>query len=138
MSIETMKQWLKALEHSHANEPIWKTPHKEAITSLRQAIEQYEKRKPVAEIREDMKGGGYIEWLDDTYFVPGTKFYTQPQQAQKQKQEPWVWQQAAIKIQWGHDMVVADLAIDKDHTVSIYCERDQTEKVEAMFRGKNT
>ena len=38
MSIETMKQWLKALEHSHANEPIWKTPHKEAITSLRQAI----------------------------------------------------------------------------------------------------
>jgi hypothetical protein len=36
--IEKMKQWLKALEHSHANEPIWKTPHKEAIISLRQAI----------------------------------------------------------------------------------------------------
>jgi len=30
-------------------------------------------------------------------------------------------------------MVVADLAIDKDNTVSVYCERDQTTKVEAMF-----
>jgi len=28
---------------------------------------------------------------------------------------------------------VADLAIDKDNTVSVYCERDQTTKVEAMF-----
>ena len=51
-------------------------------------------------------------------------------------QEPWVWQQAPIKTQWGHDMVVADLAIDKDHTVSVYCERDQTARVEAVFRGK--
>jgi hypothetical protein len=47
MSIEIMKQWLKALEHSHANEPIWKTPHREAIISLRQAIEQAEKQEPV-------------------------------------------------------------------------------------------
>jgi hypothetical protein len=30
-------------------------------------------------------------------------------------------------------MVVADIAIDKDNTVSVYCERDQTAKVEAMF-----
>lgn len=45
MSIEAMKQALEALEHSHANEPIWKTPHREAITSLRQAIEQAEKHK---------------------------------------------------------------------------------------------
>ncbi len=57
---------------------------------------------------------------------------------QAQKQEPWVWQQAPIKTQWGDDMVVADLAIDKDHTVSVYCERDQTARVEAMFRGTNT
>jgi hypothetical protein len=57
---------------------------------------------------------------------------------QAEKQEPWVWMPAPIKTQWGHDMVVADLAIDKDHTVSVYCERDQTEKVEAMFRGTNT
>ena len=43
------------------------------------------------------------------------------------------WFEAPVKTQWGDDMVVADLEIDKDHTVSIYCEGDQTEKVEAMF-----
>jgi hypothetical protein len=50
-------------------------------------------------------------------------------------QEPvvWRWHQAPVKTAWGHEMVVADLAIDKDHTVSIYCERDQKAKVEAMF-----
>ena len=50
-------------------------------------------------------------------------------------QEPvaWKWHQAPIKTSWGHDMVVADLAIDKDNTVSVYCERDQITKVEAMF-----
>ena len=52
------------------------------------------------------------------------------------KQEPWVWMPAPIKTQWGHDRVVADLAIDKDHTVSVYCERDQTEKVEAVFSAQ--
>ena len=45
----------------------------------------------------------------------------------------WNWDQAPVKTSWGHDMVVADLAIDKDHTVSVYCERDQIAKVEAMF-----
>jgi energy-converting hydrogenase A subunit M len=50
-------------------------------------------------------------------------------------QEPvaWKWHQAPVKTSWGHEMVVADLAIDKDHTVSVYCERDQITKVEAMF-----
>jgi len=50
-------------------------------------------------------------------------------------QEPvaWPWHQAPVKTSWGHDMVVADLAIDKDNTVSVYCERDYTAKVEAMF-----
>jgi hypothetical protein len=50
-------------------------------------------------------------------------------------QEPvaWKWHQAPVKTSWGNDMVVADLAIDKDNTVSVYCERDQTAKVEAMF-----
>ena len=50
-------------------------------------------------------------------------------------QEPvgWKWHQAPVKTSWGHEMVVADLAIDKDNTVSVYCERDQTAKVEAMF-----
>jgi len=45
----------------------------------------------------------------------------------------WNWDQAPVKTSWGRDMVVADLAIDKDHTVSVYCERDQIAKVEAMF-----
>jgi hypothetical protein len=51
------------------------------------------------------------------------------------KDEPvaWKWHQAPVKTLWGHDMVVADLAIDKDNTMSIYCERGQTAKVEAMF-----
>jgi hypothetical protein len=51
------------------------------------------------------------------------------------KDEPvaWKWHQAPVKTQWGHEMVVADLAIDKDNMVSVYCERDQTPKVEAMF-----
>jgi hypothetical protein len=43
------------------------------------------------------------------------------------------WQQAPVKTQWGDDMVVASVAIDKDHTVCLYCERDQTPKVEDMF-----
>jgi hypothetical protein len=47
--------------------------------------------------------------------------------------EAWKWHQAPVKTSWGDEMVVADLAIDKDHTVSVYCERDQTAKVEAMF-----
>ena len=42
MTIEAMKQALRALEHSHATEPIWKTPIKDAITALRAAIEQAE------------------------------------------------------------------------------------------------
>jgi len=51
------------------------------------------------------------------------------------KDEPvvWKWHQAPVKTSWGDGMVVSDLAIDKDHTASIYCERDQTTKVEAMF-----
>ena len=43
------------------------------------------------------------------------------------------WQQAPVKTQWGDDMVVASVAIDKDHTVDLYCERDQTPKVDVMF-----
>jgi len=51
------------------------------------------------------------------------------------KDEPvaWKWHQAPVKTSWGDGMVVADLAIDKDYTASIYCEREQTTKVEAMF-----
>jgi hypothetical protein len=43
------------------------------------------------------------------------------------------WQQAPVKTQWGDEMVVASVAIDNDHTLSLYCERDQTPKVDAML-----
>lgn len=43
------------------------------------------------------------------------------------------WQQAPVKTQWGDEMVVASVAIDKDHTLDLYCERDQASKVETMF-----
>ena len=51
------------------------------------------------------------------------------------QQEPVAlkWQQAPVKTQWGDDMVVASVAIDNDHTLSLYCERDQAPKVDAMF-----
>jgi hypothetical protein len=54
---------------------------------------------------------------------------------QPAQQEPVAlkWQQAPVKTQWGDEMVVASVAIDKDHTVCLYCERDQTPKVDAMF-----
>ena len=43
------------------------------------------------------------------------------------------WNPAPVKTQWGDEMVVASVAIDKDHTVDLYCEQDQIAKVEAMF-----
>ena len=54
---------------------------------------------------------------------------------QPAQQEPVAlkWQQAPVKTQWGDDMVVASVAIDKDHTLSLYCERDQAPKVDAML-----
>ena len=51
----------------------------------------------------------------------------------EQKPVTLKWQQAPIRTAWGDDMVVASVAIDNDHTLSLYCERDQTPKVEAMF-----
>jgi hypothetical protein len=51
------------------------------------------------------------------------------------EQEPvaWKWHKAPVKTLWGHEMFVADIDIDKDHMVSVYCERDQKTRVEAMF-----
>lgn len=65
--------------------------------------------------------------------VAAGKLRTAIEEAEKQEPVAWKWHQAPVKTQWGDDMVVADIAIDKDHTVSIYCERDQAAKVEAMF-----
>ena len=46
------------------------------------------------------------------------------------------WNKAPIKTQWGHDMVEACIAIDKDHTLSLYCERDKADKVTKVLRPK--
>jgi hypothetical protein len=49
---EALTLALKALEHSHANEPIWKTPHREAITAIKEALAQPE-QEPVAWLTDD-------------------------------------------------------------------------------------
>ncbi len=46
------------------------------------------------------------------------------------------WNKAPVKTQWGHDMMETSIAIDKDHTLSLYCEHDQTEKVPKILRNK--
>lgn len=50
--------------------------------------------------------------------------------------EPVKWFPAPTKTKWGEGLVMADLAIDNDHVVSIYCEADQVKKVEAMFKNE--
>lgn len=139
MSIEAMKQALKFVEqNTYGGDDVTNL-----MTTLRQAIEQYEKQKPVAWKLE----AGKAVWFEKTdpaatsalpsdYVV--TSLYGAPQPQQTQKQKPWVWMPAPTKTLWANDMVEADLAIDKDHTVSVYCERDQAAKVEAMFKGKTT
>lgn len=58
-----------------------------AIDALRAALAQ--EAGPVAELRADAKGGGYIFWMSDDYFEPGTKLYTAPPAAvPAQKAEP--------------------------------------------------
>jgi hypothetical protein len=37
--------------------------------------------EPVAELRQDGKGGGYVHWLSDKVFEVGTKLYTRPSPA---------------------------------------------------------
>lgn len=46
------------------------------------------------------------------------------------------WNKAPVKTQWGHDMVETCVALDKDHTLSLYCERDQTDKVQKALKPK--
>jgi aerobic-type carbon monoxide dehydrogenase small subunit (CoxS/CutS family) len=77
----------------------------------------------------------WLEFDPENFGEVDKKTITAIKAALEAKDEPvaWKWHQAPVKTSWGHEMVVADLAIDKDHTASIYCERDQTAKVKAMF-----
>lgn len=43
------------------------------------------------------------------------------------------WSSAPCKTEWGFGMVCADVEIDRDHTLTLYCEEDQTAKVDAML-----
>jgi hypothetical protein len=47
--------------------------------------------------------------------------------------EPIKWSDAPDSTSWGASMRVADIEIDKDHTLTLFCEADQTSKVDAMF-----
>ncbi|NDE17377.1 hypothetical protein EBZ80_20845 [bacterium] len=47
--------------------------------------------------------------------------------------EPIKWSAAPYRTSWGASMRVADIEIDKDHTLTLYCEADQTSKIDAMF-----
>jgi hypothetical protein len=47
--------------------------------------------------------------------------------------EPIKWSDAPDRTSWGASMRVADIEIDRDHTLTLYCEADQIAKVDAMF-----
>ncbi len=47
--------------------------------------------------------------------------------------EPIKWSNAPDRTSWGASMRVADIEIDRDHTLTLYCEASQTAKVDAMF-----
>ncbi len=76
---EAMKQALEALEHSHAKEPMWKTPIKNAIASLRQAIAEAE--------QVSYSGNGTAGRENMT--APTGFFFQMPK---AEKQEPVLWQ----------------------------------------------
>ena len=128
MKDEALKLALKALElHGKQYPHMVKGYCLDAITAIEQAL--------AAPVQEPFCFY-YVE-NGEEYFAPKGAYV--PDNAQPlyttlpAAPVAWKWHQAPVKTSWGHDMVVADLAIDKDNTVSVYCERDQTTKVEAMF-----
>ena len=47
---------------------------------------------------------------------------------------PFDWAPAPKRTEWGAGMVLADVEIDRDHTLSIYAEADQVPNVAAALR----
>lgn len=39
------------------------------------------------------------------------------------------WNTAPIRTEWGEGMMVADIALDRDSTVTLYCHNDDINKV---------
>jgi hypothetical protein len=115
---EALKLALEALEIQAYNSGDEK--YTQAITAIKQALTDSALDRMAENARE-----------------LGLDYEPAPVQQSRSDVEPvgWKWHRAPVKTSWGHDMVVADLAIDKDNTVSVYCERDQMAKVEAMFNS---
>ena len=44
------------------------------------------------------------------------------------------WQDAPTRTQSGYDMVVTTVALGKDHSVDMYCERSKTAEAEALLK----
>lgn len=44
------------------------------------------------------------------------------------------WFNAPIKTEWGEDMMCASVSIDKNHTLTLYCERSQIHKVPNIIK----
>jgi hypothetical protein len=86
---ELFKMALDALENAHANEPIWKTPIKEAIEALRFRLAQPEP-EPVAWFMEGTYKDGTPSFVqvngetDPEFYVP---LYTAP----PQRKDDHVW-----------------------------------------------
>ena len=40
-----------------------------------------------------------------------------------------IWSETPSKIQFGFGMVITDIALDKDHTLTMYCEKECVAKV---------
>ena len=43
------------------------------------------------------------------------------------------WHDAPTRTEWGHDMVVTTVALGKDHSVDLYCERNKKAEAEALL-----
>jgi hypothetical protein len=72
LALEALKEYC---EHGAIFMPLT------AVEALEEALAA-PVQEPVAEIQEDMKGGGYVKWLSEDFFVAGTKLYTTPPAAQ--------------------------------------------------------
>lgn len=46
------------------------------------------------------------------------------------------WSPAPIKTQWGADMVVRDIELTKDHTASVYCEKEVAHLFDELLKNK--
>jgi hypothetical protein len=44
------------------------------------------------------------------------------------------WHDAPTRTEWGHDMVVATVALGKDHSADLYCGRSKTAEAEALLK----